>query len=451
MAVAAAAKGKRRPRKAAAEAVDGQEEVGRGGGGGAAAAKGNKRPRKAAAADAVDGPVEAGHGGGGVGGGGGGRRFFCCYLLRSLCPRRKGSTYIGFTVNPRRRIRQHNGEIRCGAWRTKRGRPWEMVLCIYGFPTNVAALQFEWAWQHPTESLAVRKAASSFKSLGGVGSKVKLAYTMLNLPSWENLNLTVNFFSTKNTKFAAGCPPLPGHMKTAVCSLEDLQYFTEGISSEEDNNVDEPPPKKDQEPDARAPVREELSVSDHGLLQLPEEEIRNAGNGSDYDDFAPIDWSVFGAAARGLDEPLEHDEWIGQEDHLLSEAQPLEHETITSASAVSDAECSTDEFGYISWSGIHETTRESDGGSATSPRCSSGLSSDDEGGRILDGVSGQISSPFPQVGWSSSSDEGEPAPLFLEEDVINLVTPIARRLERRGGGETGRIIDLTNSPIVIEL
>lgn len=46
-----------------------------------------------------------------------------------------------FTVNPRRRIRQHNGEIGSGAWRTKKRRPWEMVLCIYGFPTNVSALQ----------------------------------------------------------------------------------------------------------------------------------------------------------------------------------------------------------------------------------------------------------------------------------------------------------------------
>ena len=44
-------------------------------------------------------------------------------------------------MNPRRRIRQHNGEIGCGAWRTKKRRPWEMVLCIYGFPTNVSALQ----------------------------------------------------------------------------------------------------------------------------------------------------------------------------------------------------------------------------------------------------------------------------------------------------------------------
>ncbi|MQL98876.1 hypothetical protein Taro_031596 [Colocasia esculenta] len=67
--------------------------------------------------------------------------FFACYLLCSLCPRYKGHTYIGFTINPRRRIRQHNGEIRCGAWRTKCKRPWEMILCIYGFPSKVSALQ----------------------------------------------------------------------------------------------------------------------------------------------------------------------------------------------------------------------------------------------------------------------------------------------------------------------
>ncbi|KAL0419218.1 UNVERIFIED_CONTAM: Structure-specific endonuclease subunit SLX1 [Sesamum radiatum] len=114
-----------------------------------------------------------------------GEGFFACYLLTSLSPRFKGQTYIGFTVNPRRRIRQHNGEIGSGAWRTKRKRPWEMVLCIYGFPTNVAALQFEWAWQHPVRSLAVRAAAASFKSVSGLANKIKLAYTMLTLPAWQ--------------------------------------------------------------------------------------------------------------------------------------------------------------------------------------------------------------------------------------------------------------------------
>ncbi|PKI73321.1 hypothetical protein CRG98_006259 [Punica granatum] len=115
----------------------------------------------------------------------GSRRFYGCYLLVSLSPRHKGQTYIGFTVNPRRRIRQHNGELRSGAWRTKNKRPWEMVVCIYGFPTNVSALQFEWAWQHPRESVAVREAAANFKSLSGITNKIKLAYAMLTLPPWQ--------------------------------------------------------------------------------------------------------------------------------------------------------------------------------------------------------------------------------------------------------------------------
>ncbi|XP_028768877.1 structure-specific endonuclease subunit slx1 isoform X1 [Neltuma alba] len=168
--------------------------------------------------------------------------FFACYLLVSLNPRFKGHTYIGFTVNPRRRIRQHNGEIGCGAWRTKRRRPWEMVLCIYGFPTNVSALQFEWAWQHPVESLAVRKAAATFKSLSGIANKVKLAYTMLTLPSWQSLNMTVNFFSTKYTKHSAGCPSLPEHMKVHIRPMDELPCYTErikGLSENEDDDTGE--------------------------------------------------------------------------------------------------------------------------------------------------------------------------------------------------------------------
>ncbi|KAG2394989.1 uncharacterized protein HKW66_Vig0076360 [Vigna angularis] len=188
-----------------------------------------------------------------------GNGFFACYLLTSLSPRYKGHTYIGFTVNPRRRIRQHNGEIRCGAYRTKKRRPWEMVLCIYGFPTNVSALQmslvwllekfgmigssrkqFEWAWQHPVESLAVRKAAVEFKSLSGIASKIKLAYTMLTLPSWQSMNITVNFFSTKYMKHCGGCPSLPAHMKTKTGSLDELPcYSIYGLSENEDDNVDD--------------------------------------------------------------------------------------------------------------------------------------------------------------------------------------------------------------------
>lgn len=41
--------------------------------------------------------------------------FVGTYLLNSLNPAKKGRTYVGFTVNPERRLRQHNGEITAGA------------------------------------------------------------------------------------------------------------------------------------------------------------------------------------------------------------------------------------------------------------------------------------------------------------------------------------------------
>lgn len=62
-------------------------------------------------------------------------------------------------------------------------------------------MQFEWAWQHPNESLAVRSAAATFKSLSGVANKVKLAYTMLTLPAWCRYELTCIILSNLSVKF----------------------------------------------------------------------------------------------------------------------------------------------------------------------------------------------------------------------------------------------------------
>lgn len=53
-------------------------------------------------------------------------------------------TYIGFTLDVPRRVRQHNGEITGGAKRTARHRPWKPVVFVTGFASRTAALQFEW-------------------------------------------------------------------------------------------------------------------------------------------------------------------------------------------------------------------------------------------------------------------------------------------------------------------
>lgn len=70
--------------------------------------------------------------------------MWSCYLLQSDC---KSRTYIGATIDPDRRLRQHNNEISGGAYATK-GRHWSRVALVSGFPDERAALQFEWAWKN---------------------------------------------------------------------------------------------------------------------------------------------------------------------------------------------------------------------------------------------------------------------------------------------------------------
>jgi hypothetical protein len=114
-----------------------------------------------------------------------------------------------------------------------------MILCIYGFPSQVSALQFEWAWQHPNNSLAVREAAKGLRSLNGTGGKIMLAYTMLTLPEWKSLNLTVNFLSTKHMNSTKGCPTLPSHMKVQICPLDELPCYTDNWVLDEEDDLAE--------------------------------------------------------------------------------------------------------------------------------------------------------------------------------------------------------------------
>ncbi|AYV85910.1 MAG: structure-specific endonuclease subunit [Solivirus sp.] len=69
-------------------------------------------------------------------------RTYNVYFLQSTT---SNKTYVGYTNNPFRRIKEHNEGKGKGAKRTK-GNQWRIVCVISGFPTTRAALQFEFCW-----------------------------------------------------------------------------------------------------------------------------------------------------------------------------------------------------------------------------------------------------------------------------------------------------------------
>jgi len=80
-----------------------------------------------------------------------------CYILFNTINQK---TYVGYTNNPTRRLRQHNGELSGGARFTKRvrdsstsGMKWEFLVLLSStsieFNKN-KALSLEWHIKHPT-------------------------------------------------------------------------------------------------------------------------------------------------------------------------------------------------------------------------------------------------------------------------------------------------------------
>ncbi len=71
-----------------------------------------------------------------------------CYMLQ-IDDGGRQKTYVGATVDPDRRLRQHNGELSGGA-RATHGRHWKRVFLIGGFSEEREALRFEWRWKYLT-------------------------------------------------------------------------------------------------------------------------------------------------------------------------------------------------------------------------------------------------------------------------------------------------------------
>ena len=70
-----------------------------------------------------------------------------CYVVFN----ETGLTYVGYTVNQERRLRQHCGELSGGARYTSGRGPWHYLLFIESPDlTKHLALSLEWWMKHPT-------------------------------------------------------------------------------------------------------------------------------------------------------------------------------------------------------------------------------------------------------------------------------------------------------------
>ena len=120
--------------------------------------------------------------------------FHGVYLLVSQNPKYKGRTYVGFTVDPERRLKQHNGGREAGgACRTSNRGPWAMIMIVHGFPNMISALRFEWAWQHPKRSRRLNQVPPKKAREKLVEYHVRLLSEMLNTGPWCRLPLSIRW------------------------------------------------------------------------------------------------------------------------------------------------------------------------------------------------------------------------------------------------------------------
>ena len=151
---------------------------------------------------------------------------YYCYILQNSYPNHKKRTYNGFTVNPKRRIRQHNQEIKGGARYTKKfgNKSWEIYVLVTGFPNNVNALQCEWRIKHPDNR---RKRPIKYNSPEG---RIKGLCEVLQLDRWTSQSDVNNTDSQFTVWIKRGFDhllcDLPDNIKVNVVDKIDLDNLT---------------------------------------------------------------------------------------------------------------------------------------------------------------------------------------------------------------------------------
>ncbi|VBB31750.1 unnamed protein product, partial [Acanthocheilonema viteae] len=159
-----------------------------------------------------------------------------CLLSRSSNKYFKNRCYIGYTVDPNRRIRQHNaGKEFGGAKKTDHRGPWDMVCIIHGFPNSVSALRFEWAWQNPEKSRRLRSLNLKKKTNEtAFGFRLRIACHMLNSDPWRRLSLTFRWLLPElEIPFPLDIP-LPSHVAVQYGSVTKISSLIPQLQEEYD-------------------------------------------------------------------------------------------------------------------------------------------------------------------------------------------------------------------------
>jgi predicted GIY-YIG superfamily endonuclease len=114
---------------------------------------------------------------------------YYCYIVKQVNGTRD-LTYVGYTVKPDRRIRQHSGLIKGGAiYTTSQNRgPWEfLVVMTCPYWNNVKSMQTEWLIKHPTRK---RKVLKCFK--GAKGRINSLVEIFKRIPEEEKIRQLID-------------------------------------------------------------------------------------------------------------------------------------------------------------------------------------------------------------------------------------------------------------------
>jgi predicted GIY-YIG superfamily endonuclease len=113
---------------------------------------------------------------------------YYCYIVKQVNGNRD-LTYVGYTVKPERRIRQHSSLLKGGArFTTKYKCPWEFLVVMY-CPTwnNIKSMQNEWLIKHPTRR---RKTPKCF--YGAKGRINSLVEVFKRIPEEEKIEMYVH-------------------------------------------------------------------------------------------------------------------------------------------------------------------------------------------------------------------------------------------------------------------